>query len=80
MDYFSQTINVYSQAKIVYGTIPTFAEKMETLNVRGEPLKFELSEFIDCVKTRRKPCVDGEEGKKNMQIISQIIEKMGVSK
>ncbi len=78
VDYFRQTINVYSQAKIIYGTIPTFAEKMETVNVRGEPLKLELSEFMDCVKTRRKPCVDGEEGKKNMQIISQILEKMRV--
>ena len=76
VDYFGQTIRTYSQAKITYDTIPTFVEKLETINVRGEPLKNELLEFIDCVRTRKNPSVDGEEGKKNLEIVSKILEKM----
>jgi UDP-N-acetylglucosamine 3-dehydrogenase len=76
VDYFRQTLRIFSQAKIVYNTIPTFVEKAETMNLRGEPLKLELSEFVDAVKNRRNPRVNGEEGKKNLEIVSEILKKM----
>jgi len=36
----------------------------------------ELTEFLDCVKTRRTPKVDGNEGKRNLEVVSKILEKM----
>ena len=73
-------MKIFSDAKLVNNGVPTFSEKMETINANGEPLKRELVEFVDCVKNRRKPSVDGEEGKKNLEIVSKILEKMGEKK
>ncbi|UCG95426.1 MAG: Gfo/Idh/MocA family oxidoreductase [archaeon] len=77
-DYVNQEIKIYSQAKPVYNGRPFFSEKIETIVARGEPLKLELLEFIDAVKNRREPSVTGEEGKKNLEVISDIMKKMKV--
>lgn len=37
----------------------------------GEPLKLELTHFIECVKDRKKPLTDGEEGLKVLKVLSQ---------
>ena len=80
VDYVNQEIKIYSQAKPVYNGRPYFTEKIETIKSAGEPLKLELIEFVDCVKKRRKPKVNGEEGKKNLEIVLKILEKMERSK
>jgi predicted dehydrogenase len=49
----------------------------ETINVeKKEPLKEELKDFIDCVKTRRRPLVSAIEGRNALKIAIQIGEKI----
>ena len=76
VDYIKQEMKIFSDAKLVNNGMPTFSEKMETINANGEPLKRELVEFVDCVKNRKKPSVDGEEGKKNLEIVSEILKRI----
>jgi len=41
-----------------------------------EPLRRELLHFIECVKTRRKPITDGEEGLRVLKIINEAEKKL----
>lgn len=40
------------------------------------PLKFELEQFVDAVRSRRKPLVTGEDGLRALEIAHDIIEKI----
>jgi predicted dehydrogenase len=42
----------------------------------GEPLKDELSDFIDCVQSRRRPRVSGIEGREALKVAMSISEKI----
>lgn len=49
----------------------------ETIDIeKKEPLKEELKDFIDCVKTRRRPLVSAIEGRNALKIAIQIGEKI----
>ena len=76
IDYMKQEMNIFSEAKLIKNDSPFFTERMETIKANGEPLKLEITEFLDCVKNRRNPKVDGEEGKRNLEIVSKVLEKM----
>lgn len=76
VDYIKQEMNIFSEAKLVKNESPFFTERVETIKASGEPLKIEIIEFLDCVKSRKYPKVDGEEGKKNLEIVSGVLERM----
>lgn len=41
-----------------------------------DPLEEEIRSFIDCVRTRSKPVVSGEEGRKSLALAMEILRKM----
>jgi predicted dehydrogenase len=45
---------------------------------KGEPLKEELSGFIDSVRTRRTPRVVGEEGRRALAVALEVVERASV--
>lgn len=57
----------------INGKVPV-AQKADYLVVdveTGEPLRLELGHFIDCIKNRKKPKTDGEEGLKVLKILEE---------
>lgn len=56
----------------VNGSVPVAVkEKEEVVLVdAGEPLKLELMHFLECIKERKTPLTDGEEGLKVLKILS----------
>jgi len=44
--------------------------------VKGEPLKLQFESFLECVKTRTKPAVDGEAAARALQLATIIEEKI----
>ena len=46
-------------------------EKLST--VAGEPLRAELQAFLDCVRTRQRPVVDGEAGRRALELADQVM-------
>ena len=63
LDYIKQTLNIYKKDR-----------RVEALIDREEPLKRELSHFIECVRTRKQPLVTGEDGLKALQVEIKAIE------
>jgi UDP-N-acetylglucosamine 3-dehydrogenase len=57
MNYIDQTIELYDSVG-----------KTQVEVAKEEPLKVELSHFIECVRTKRKPLVDGTDGMRNLEI------------
>ena len=63
LDYIQQTLNIYKKDR-----------RVEVLIDREEPLKRELSHFIECVRTGKRPLVTGEDGLKALQVAIKAIE------
>jgi UDP-2-acetamido-3-amino-2,3-dideoxy-glucuronate N-acetyltransferase len=62
----------------IEGKIPV-AEKKEGINIpieNTEPLKEELKHFIECVKTRKTPLTDGEEGLRVLKVLDGAIKSL----
>lgn len=75
IDYITQTIIAYSKMidtsyKDYLDFVSKFRNpKKEKPKVKKqEPLKLELQHFIECIKSNKKPVVDGMEGLKNLEI------------
>jgi predicted dehydrogenase len=47
--------------------------------VQEEPLKRELVDFIDAVRTGRAPTVSGQDGRRALELATRIVEKMSLS-
>jgi predicted dehydrogenase len=45
---------------------------------KEEPLKLEIAEFLDCVRTRRRPRVSGAEAMRALQVALDILDKIQV--
>jgi len=43
---------------------------------QAEPLKLELHSFVDCVKTRNKPEVDGNAGREALGVALKVLSKI----
>ena len=41
-----------------------------------EPLKRELTDFVEAVRTRRAPMVTGEDGRRALALVTQIADKI----
>ena len=44
---------------------------------RDEPLRLELTDFVDAVRTGRRPRVSGEDGRRALALAHRIVERMG---
>jgi predicted dehydrogenase len=50
------------------------------LSRHGEPLRLELESFVDCVVSREKPKVSGEDGLRALALASKVMEACAVNK
>jgi predicted dehydrogenase len=67
----------YMDMKIVRHFMSGGGISTETMDIQErEPLRGELEDFIDCVRTRRKPMVSGVEGRDALEVALAITEKI----
>jgi len=73
IDYAAQEVEVYRLAP--RGTMPPIqGGKLDVVN--DEPLRRELVDFVDAVRTRREPGVAGRAGRDALELATRIAEKM----
>jgi len=75
LDYASQELNLYRK---VPGETSgkTRLTRIEVPVARVEPLRQELSDFLESVRTRRPARVSGEAGREAVAVATQIIERL----
>jgi len=82
LDYMNKTLAIHRDSKAEYITEDKnikflYSDVVETPDIsQGEPLKLELQSFVDCVKTRRKPIVDGKAGRDALEVALRILDKI----
>ena len=75
IDYAAQRIEMY---RLVKGEAPVpVIEGGEVAVPNEEPLKRELVDFVDAVRSRRPPGVTGEQGRRALALAQRITEAMG---
>jgi predicted dehydrogenase len=77
IDYTAQKIEVWRLVK-KDGAMPSIQGR-EVEVVQEEPLKRELVDFIDAVRTGRAPAVSGQDGRRALELATRIVEKMSLS-
>jgi predicted dehydrogenase len=77
IDYTAQKIEVWRLVK-KDGAMPSI-QGGEVEVVQEEPLKRELVDFIDAVRTGRAPAVSGQDGRRALELATRIVEKMSLS-
>jgi predicted dehydrogenase len=79
LDYAEQEIAVYhripGEGDAAPGTTPKIV-KEDIFIDKAEPLRVELESFIECVRSRKRPLVSGEEGRDALKVASQIVERL----
>jgi predicted dehydrogenase len=79
LDYAQQEIAVYHRIPVegdaASGTSPKII-KEDIFIDKAEPLRVELESFIECVRSRKRPLVSGEEGRDALKVASQIVERL----
>src|SRR5205085_11453673 len=74
IDYAAQKVEVWRLVKGA-GPMPSI-DGGELPVVNEEPLARELADFVDAVRTKRPPHVDGGQGRRALAPAQQITEKM----
>ena len=75
-NYSEQEVLVYRKQP---GPLPPGKNPMEMISIESlsiqheEPLKLELASFVDCVRTRKRPVVAGEEGLAALELAWRIM-------
>lgn len=79
LDYSQQEIAIYhrvpGQADAAPETNPKIV-KEDLFIDKAEPLRVELESFIECVRSRKRPLVSGEEGRDALKVAAQIVERL----
>jgi predicted dehydrogenase len=75
IDYAAQKIEMYRLVK-GEGPMPSI-QGGEMAVPNEEPLKRELADFVDAVRSRRPPLVTGEQGRRALALAQRITEAMG---
>ncbi|MDI6730377.1 MAG: hypothetical protein QMD06_02400 [Candidatus Altarchaeum sp.] len=82
VDYMNKILEIYRQSHAKYVTKNNdvkfiYSDVIERPYIsQEEPLKLELQSFIDCVKTRKNPVVNGIAGKKAIDVALKILNKI----
>ena len=74
IDYAAQKVEGWRPVK-GDGPMPTI-QGGELPVINEEPLKRELADFVDAIKTKRAPAVDGAAGRRALDLATRIVEKM----
>ncbi|MCX5736667.1 MAG: Gfo/Idh/MocA family oxidoreductase [candidate division NC10 bacterium] len=75
LDYASQELHLFRQV-VGEGAGKTRLTRVEVPVARVEPLRQELGEFLESVRTRRPPTVSGEAGREAVAVATQIIDRL----
>jgi predicted dehydrogenase len=75
LDYAAQELHLYRQSS---GAGPEGSRlvRVDIPVARVEPLRQELSDFVDSVRTRRPPMIAGEAGREAVAVATRIIERL----
>src|SRR6476619_1149216 len=74
IDYAQQKVEMYRLVK-GQGPMPSI-EGGDMPVVNEEPLKRELSDFLDAIKSKRAPMVDGAQGRRALALATEITKQM----
>jgi predicted dehydrogenase len=74
VDYAAQELEVWRLVRPRTG--PPAIEGGKQVVAAGEPLKVELQDFVDAVRTGRAPGVPGEQGRLALALAQQVTEQM----
>ena len=77
IDYAAQKVELWRLTKGV-GPMPSI-EGGEVPVMNEEPLKRELADFVDAVVSQRPPTVDGVQGRRALELATQITNRIGSS-
>jgi len=84
LDYLDKTVDIHRRSA------PEFVKRESGMQYRhesvierpqidnGEPLKAELSEFVESIRTGTIPRVNGEDGLRAFELVTEIDEKSGI--
>jgi predicted dehydrogenase len=75
LDYASQELHLFRQVPTERGGRSRLT-RIEVPVERVEPLRQELADFVESVRTRRPPMVSGEAGREAVALATRIIERM----
>jgi predicted dehydrogenase len=75
LDYASQELNLFRKIP-GDGSGKAKLTRIEVPVARVEPLRQELIDFLESVRTRRPPLVSGEAGREAVAVAAQIIERL----
>ena len=75
LDYASQELNLFRKIP-GDGFGKARLTRIEVPVARVEPLRQELGDFLESVRTRRSPLVSGEAGREAVAVAAQIIERL----
>lgn len=75
LDYANQELNLFRKTT-GDGSSKTRLTRIEVPVDRVEPLRQELSDFLESVRLRRPPLVSGEAGREAVAVATQIIERL----
>ncbi|PKP58345.1 MAG: hypothetical protein CVT88_07435 [Candidatus Altiarchaeales archaeon HGW-Altiarchaeales-1] len=82
VDYMNKFLEIFRHAESKYITENkdvrfTYSDIVERPYVsQEEPLKLELKSFIECVKSRKQPIVDGIAGRKALDVALKILDEI----
>jgi predicted dehydrogenase len=74
LDYASQELHLFRSAP-AGGSSKSRLSRVEIPVARKEPLRQELTDFVNSVRTRRPPMVAGEAGRDALAVAARIIER-----
>lgn len=70
------SLDYFDQSGVIYRKIDTQIVKENIKVEKDEPLKLELSAFVDCVRSKQSPRVDGKQAAEALEIAMQITEQI----
>jgi predicted dehydrogenase len=70
------SLDYFDQSGVIYRKIDTQIVKENIKVEKDEPLKLELSAFVECVRSRQSPRVDGKQAAEALEIAMQITEQI----
>ncbi len=77
LDYLQQEVVICRRVLEGEGERPQLS--MERLEIeKEEPLEAEIAAFVDCVRTRKRPMVSGQEGREALRVALEILKAIHV--
>lgn len=86
VDYMNKILEIYRQSQAKYVTNDNdvkfiYSDVVERPYIsQEEPLKLELQSFVECVKSRKTPVVDGIAGRKALDVALKILDEIDKNK